>query len=134
MQRSLSGSIALTKIKHHMLSLKGKSGNTVKGIFIPVGPENPNHLVPGKDDSYYMPVRVIVRDDADKYGQHGFISQAVSSDTYKKGTEQQREEFSKLPILGNIKDFERAENDGNMGNASLSQESIEVEEGSDLPF
>lgn len=131
MNRFLSGSIALTKLKHHMLTLKGKEGKPVKGIFIPVDP-NHNILTKGKEDTWYLDIRVMVRDEADQYDQHGFISQSVPGKIYKDATEQQKEEFKKLPILGNLKDFsDNRDNEGNMGNATLEEI---PEENGDLPF
>lgn len=132
MNRFLAGSIALTKLKHHMLTLKGKDDKPVKGIFIPVDP-NHNHLVKGKEDAWYLDVRVMVRDEADQYEQHGFISQSVPSKIYKDATEAQKEEFKKMPIIGNLKDFSDTRDDttGNMGNATLNEI---PEENGDLPF
>jgi hypothetical protein len=135
MNRSLLGSIALTKIKHYMLTVKGKTG-PVKGIFIPVDAHDQNHLVKGQGETYYLPVRVLVRDEPDKYGQHGFVAQSVDSKTYKEATEAEKEAFKSKPILGNLKDFEAPANDGYMGNGGFEPQaeflSPEGEDG--LPF
>lgn len=136
MQRTLSGSIAITKINHYIMNIRGKDGKKVKCIVIPVEPENPekpNYLVKGKEDSYYMNVRVVVRDEADQYNQHGFIAHSVDSKTYKEATDEQKERFKDLKILGNLRDFEAAPaNDGNMG--TMNYEPAPDDDGSDLPF
>ena len=136
MSRRLVGSIALTKMKHYIVNIKNKKGEKVRGIFIPVSPDNPNHLTRYEKDgevSYFMPVRVQVRDEADQYNQHGFIAQAVASKTFKEATPEQQEVFNKLPILGNLREFQKHENEGNMGDATVGTDDIEYE-GGDLPF
>jgi len=126
-QRRLSGSLAITKLIHVPLEMKGKSGKLVKGIFIPI---EQNHLVSGKEGALYLNISVIVKDEADQYGQHGFVSQTVDSKIYKAATEAQKEEFKKLPILGNIKDFEASSSD----NAGAVSETTFTPESDDLPF
>jgi hypothetical protein len=131
MQRSLSGSLALTKLKHVISTMNGKNG-PVKGIFIPI---EANHLVPGKDNAFYMPIRVIVKDEADQYKQHGFISQSVDSKVFKEASEQQKEEFKTLPILGNLKDFERTQNDAEGAMTEFQDAPIMPDgQNDDLPF
>lgn len=107
MQKSLLGSLAITKLKHAITKMKGKNGE-VKGIFIPI---DANYLVTGKDGAYYLPIRVIVRDQDDQYGQCGFVSQSVDSKVYKEASPELKETFKSLPILGNLKDFSNYHND-----------------------
>jgi hypothetical protein len=90
-------------------------------------------MVKGKEDAHYLPVRVFVREEADEYGQHGFISQSVDSKKWKDASEQQREEFKNLPILGNIKDFDRSAADAS-GQLSEPIEPANDDKGNDLPF
>jgi len=132
MQRSLSGSIALTKFKHYIIKINGKKG-PVKGIFIPVDENDQNYLVKGKEDTYYANIRVVVNDTPDKYNQHGFIAHSVDSQKYREASEQQKELFKKLPILGNIRDFEAPQNDGNLGSINYN-EIPATANGEDLPF
>lgn len=126
-QRRLSGSIALTKLIHVPYEVKGKSGKMVKGIFIPI---EPNHLVEGKEGALYANINVVIKDEEDQYGQHGFISQTVDSKVYKAATDAEKEEFKKLPILGNLKDFSGGGND-NSGAASTN---VFTPDSDDLPF
>ena len=114
MSTNYSGSIALSKMVHVRMEVEGQSGK-VDGIFIPI---EANHLVKGKEGAVYMPLRVITRAEADDYGQHGFISQSVDSKVYKDATDAQKEEFKKLPILGNIKNFSAGGASDNTGSAS----------------
>jgi hypothetical protein len=133
MQRKLLGSINLTKLRHKMITYKSpKNGSNVTGIFIPVNEFDVNDLVKGEGDTWYLPIQVIVRDEEDRFGQHGFISQRVESEKYKKATKEQQEEYNKKPILGNIKEFKKAENEGKMGHDQPSEYFEESDD--DLPF
>ena len=105
---------------------KGQSG-MVKGIFIPIDTNNFTE----KDGAVYMEVRVVAKDEEDQYGQHGFISQSVNSKIYKAASDEQKEEFKKLPILGNIKDFS---NKSSAADTSGAATTTFVSEDSDLPF
>ena len=78
-----------------------------------------------------MPVNVIVRDEQDKYGQNGFISQNVGSEKYKELGKDKVKELN-LPILGNIKDFSTPSN--NDAGAVHQAVVMEGEENDDLPF
>lgn len=102
MIRNFSGSIALTKLKHVVRKMKNLAGQSVDCIIIPC---DSNHLVKGNNGAYYLNVRIRTTEEPDQYEQHGFISQSVDSKTYKEATEEQKEYFKTLPILGNIKDF-----------------------------
>lgn len=112
MNRTFLGSIALTKLKHRVEKRKTKTGQEITGLFIPC---ELNHLVAGKDNAFYMPFRILLRPEPDQYDQNGFISQTVDPQTYKDATAEEREGFKALPILGNIKDFSRPDNDGELG-------------------
>jgi hypothetical protein len=125
MSRTLSGSIALTKLKNVVETRKSKNGN-IKVITLPIDA----NLLTVKDDAVYLNVRVHVRDEEDQYGQHGFIGQSVDSKTYKDGSDTDKEAWKKLPILGNIKDFSGARS----GDASGTIE-LPADDGDDgLPF
>ena len=122
MDKNYSGSIALTKLKHVVRKSK-------KGAKIIVIPVEENYLVEGKDNAFYMPVRVITKAEEDQYGQHGFVSQSVDSKVYNAASEEEKEEFKKLPILGNIKDFSGGGNDS----SGAADNEIEASD-DDLPF
>lgn len=126
-QRRLSGSIAITKLIHVPMEVTGKSGNKVPGVFIPT---EQNHLVKGKEGALYANINVVIKKEADQYGQHGFISQSVDSKIYKAATDEQKEEFKKLPILGNLKDFSGGGND----NSGAASDNVFTPESDDLPF
>lgn len=101
-QKIYSGSLALTKLKSAIITTK----KGAKSILIPL---EANYLIE-KDGSIYLPISVIAKDEADQYGQHGFISQSVSSEVYKELGKDKVKELA-LPILGNIKDFGNSSND-----------------------
>lgn len=121
-KRSLSGSIALTKLSSAIITTK----KGARCILIPI---DANYLTE-KDGAVYMSCGVVVREEVDTYGQHGFISQQLPSDKYKELGKEKANEI-KLPILGNIKDFSPSNNDS--ANATNIAEPINPEE-DDLPF
>lgn len=127
-ERNLSGSIDLTKLTHVMMDKKGKDGNPVKGIFIPI---EINHLEV-KDKAVYLGVRATVKDETDQYGQNGFISKTVKRD--KKWSEmsdaEKEAEKGLTPILGNLKDFSMSSGNDAAGAAT----SAPIGEDDDLPF
>lgn len=121
--KRLSGSIALTKLESAIITTK--KGN--KAILIPI---DSNYLTE-KDGAVYLNVGVLVREQADQYGQNGFISQQLPSDKYKELGKEKANEI-KLPILGNIKDFTNGSNDS-AGTTHVA-EPINPEDDDSLPF
>lgn len=121
--KRLSGSIALTKLESAIITTK--KGN--KAILIPI---DSNYLTE-KDGSVYLTVGVVVKEQADQYGQNGFISQNLPSDKYKALGKEEAGKI-KLPILGNIKDFAGGGNDSS--GAVHIAEPIDPAENDDLPF
>lgn len=142
-QKTLVGSIALDRLIHVKMEKKGKSG-MVKGLFIPLEAnkleEHSYDSQNGKVNEIQLPVRVIVKDEQDKYGQNGFIAKAIGSKTYKAASDEEKkafgdssnEETKKLtPILGNVKDFSSGGARQDQSNAA-SEETFG--ENDDLPF
>lgn len=121
--KRLSGSIVLTKLESAIITTK--KGN--KAILIPL---DSNYLTE-KDGAVYMSVGVVVKEEADQYGQNGFISQNLSTDKYKELGKEEAGKI-KLPILGNIKDFSGGGNDSS-GTTHIATP-ISPEESDDLPF
>ena len=104
--RNLNGSIALTKLPQSIIIEKqGKSG-LIRGIFLPIDGNN----LTEKDGAVYMDVRVTVREEADQYGQNGFISKGIPSEVYKTLKDSPDALKAAQPILGNIKDFSATAN------------------------
>lgn len=125
-ERKLSGSIALTKLKHVIMEKKGQGGKMIKGIFIPIDA----NLLLEKDKAVYMAVNVNFKPEQDQYGQNGFISKTTESSIWKGLDEEGKKDAKELsPILGNIKDWSASSNDtaGAASNETLSEED-------DLPF
>lgn len=127
-QKTYSGSIALSKLKSVIISRKGKSGNDVRGIFIPI---DVNHLKEGNDGAVYMALSVITKTPQDNYGQNGFIAQKGNK-KWSECSDQEKEELKSLPILGNIKDF--ADSKPQSSNNNPGGSSSEVGGEDDLPF
>lgn len=128
-QKIYSGSLNLTKLQ--CVRMKTKKGT--EGLFIPI---KENHFIEGKEKEgvvpVYMNVLIIVKDEADQYGQHGFIAQKLGTEEWKAlPKEKQKEVQDSLPILGNIKDF----SGGNADEASgvKSTKTFDPQD-DDLPF
>ena len=122
-QKIYSGSLALTKLKSAIITTK--KGN--RAIVIPI---DENYLIE-KDGAIYLPISVIAREQEDQYGQHGFISQSVSSEKYKELGKDKVKELA-LPILGNIKTFGNGGNDSS--GATQFEGQTDPEEDDSLPF
>lgn len=122
-QKNYAGSIALTKLQSAIITTK----KGAKCILIPI---EANYLTE-KDGAIYMNCNVVIREEEDKYGQNGFISQKMSSEKYKElGAEIAKE--VKLPILGNVKNFANTSNDA--AGTTQIDEPINAEDSDDLPF
>jgi len=128
-QRTFSGSLALSKLKHVIMKKKNKKGKKIKMICIPI---DANFLIEGKEGAVYMPIRVIAKNEEDQFGQHGFISQSVDSKMWKAADDELQEKMRDTPILGGIKDwgFEDKSSDDSSG----SMADGEIDEDDDLPF
>lgn len=130
MQRTFSGSLALTKLKHKIINVKNDKQGDIKGIFIPI---DMNHLVKGNNNALYLPVRVITHREPDKYDQHGFVAQSVDSKVWKEASETQKEAFKSLPILGNIKDFDAISSDASGVMDDISSTTT-IDDTDELPY
>lgn len=120
--KTLTGSIALTKLPQAVITeKKNKAGDLVKCVILPI---DGNHLTL-KDGAVYMDVRVVIREDADKYGQNGFVAKGLPSDVYKSLKDDESALKAAQPVLGNLKDWS--------GTATASPVPV-VEEDDDLPF
>ena len=135
-QKNLSGSIAITRLKHVRMKSKGKSGE-IQGIFIPI---EANKLIEGKPDengntAIYMPVRVIYKTEADDKGQNGFIAKSLDKNDYGElsKTDEGKELAKELtPILGSIKDFTDSQNSQQDTAGAAAAGTFEPDD--DLPF
>jgi hypothetical protein len=132
MSRKLNGQIELHKLAHVLMTKKGKSGNPVKGMFIPF--EVNNIEVIEKDDNTFINVPIVVwtNDEANEHGQHGSIKQSLSSEKYKSMEKEAAIALSKdLPYLANLKDFSGTSNEttNNIGDGKVYED-----DGDDLPF
>lgn len=110
-KRSLSGSIALTKLAHVRMKKKGKSGE-VEGIFIPI---KQNMLIEGKENEgvipVYMNLDVQIFAEKNQHDQIGMMSKRVDKKffgdkKYADRSEEEKELTNKMqPILGNLIEF-----------------------------
>lgn len=121
-EKQLTGSIELTKLVSAITTRKGKTGD-VRGIFIPT---EHNHLTE-KDGRVFMDIRMIVRDEKDKYDQNGFISKGIPKEVYQDNKDDKEKLKELQPILGNVKDWSTS-------GGSTSDPAPEVSEDDPLPF
>jgi len=118
--QSYAMSVALTKLQHKIIT--ARSGQ--KCIVIPI---DDNYLTL-KEDAVYMQTDIVTMDSVDDNGNWGFQVQKLPSDIWKKlGAEKAKE--IKLPYLGNLKIFAKANTD------AVPEAVIDLEEEpDDLPF
>ena len=127
--KTLSGSIALTKLIH--VKIKSKKGADC--LMIPI---EANLLETDANGGVYIPVRVITKDQQDQYGQNGFIAKSIGSKHYKAADQAQRDKWKAdgkeiTPILGSIKDFTGG---GSQDASSGAAAEGTFTEDDDLPF
>ena len=116
--QSYAMSVALTKLQHKIIT--AKSGQ--KCIVIPI---DDNHLTL-KENAVYMQTDIVTMDSEDTNGNWGFQVQKLPSDIWKKlGAEKSKE--IKLPYLGNLKIFAKANTD------AVPEANIDTDD-DDLPF
>lgn len=108
-QKIYSGSIAVTKLKSAIITTK----KGTKCLLIPIS----DNYFTEKDGAVYLNCSVVIREQPDQYGQDGFISQKLDTETYKELGKEKANEI-KLPILGNIKHFAGQNND-NAGSTTI---------------
>jgi len=142
MPRNLSGSIALSKMKHVLLEMPSSKVNEdgtervandkkppakVKGIWIPFEANKLDiYEKPveggGVETQIYMPARVHIKDEEDQNGQIGFISKSLATKDYKAlgtGDVAKKAAAEFTPILGSLKEFTNSgtanDAEGNVG-------------------
>ena len=116
--QSYAMSVALTKLQHKIIT--SKSGQ--KCIVIPI---DDNHLTL-KEDAVYMQTDIVTMDSEDTNGNWGFQVQKLPSDIWKSlGAEKAKE--IKLPYFGNLKIFQKTNNNDSSG-------AIDVDLEDDLPY
>ncbi len=120
MEKQFTGSIALTKLQSVIIQKKGQSG-LIRGLFIPIEING----LEEKDGAVYMPLRIFYNQQADKYGQNGFIRKnSKAQKLFQEMDSQEKENHNKAnPILGSIKDW-----------TNPAPQALVIEEDDDLPF
>ena len=116
--QSYALSVALTKMKHSIIT--AKSGQ--KCLVLPI---DDNYLTL-KDDAVYLQTDIVTMDSEDQNGNWGFQVQKLPSEIWKGlGSEKAKE--IKLPYFGNLKVFQKTNNNDSSG-------AIDVDLEDDLPF
>lgn len=130
-QKTLSGSIALSRLKHAIVTTK----KGAKCLMIPIEDNDlkiNSYKAGGKDvTEYEIPVRIIYKPEQDDRGQNGFIAKSTTPEFYKANKDNEDLMKSLTPILGNIKDW------SNSGAAPINNDvgaGQEFSEDDDLPF
>ena len=119
----------LASFKHAKISMKGKEGKQVKGIFIPF--EVNNLFVSEKGGVYFDAIAFQLKQPKD-WATH-LIKQSFSKDERQKMTE---EEIRNLPIFGNLilETYTPTETNNEMDIPTPEIQDISVEDDDDLPF
>lgn len=130
-QKTLSGNIALSRLKHAIVTTK----KGAKCLMIPI---EENALVENKYVSngkeiveYEMPIRIIYKPIQDDRKQNGFVAKSTGSEFYKENKDKEELMKSVTPILGNIKDWSNSQPEPVNNDMGGGQEFTEED---DLPF
>lgn len=119
--QSYAMSVALTKLKHSIIT--AKSGQ--KCLVIPIDDNYLTH----KEDSVYMQTDIVTMDSEDTNGNWGFQVQKLPSEIYKKlGSDTAKE--IKLPYFGNLKVFQKSNNNNDNSGAV----DLPIDNGDEMPF
>lgn len=134
-KKTLTGSVALTRLKHVIMEKKGQSG-IIRGIFIPIelnALEIVKYSSGGKEiEEITLPLRVIYNPIQDeKTKKNGFIAKSLPRDVYKEKKDDKAFLDEQQRILGNIKDWS---NSGGYTPDNGSMTDDVVGEDDDLPF
>ena len=129
--KKLLGSITLTKLISVVTKVKNSKGNLVDAIIIPI---EANHLYRSEKNALYLNIKINIREEPDQYDNDGFIVQQVDSKKYKDASEQEKEKFNSLPILGNVRFIASSGDTDGVQPENSVQEVLPPEDGEDLPF
>jgi hypothetical protein len=121
----IRGKINLAKLKSTVMDLKGKSGNPVKCLIIPI---EENYLFHSQQGAVYLDVICFESTSIPEYTHS--IKQSLPKDIREKMT---KEEQNSFPFLGNLELMTSAVNDGGVKSSELP-EGVHAPELNDLPF
>jgi hypothetical protein len=105
----IAGKLNLTKLTHVRMSKKGKDGNPVEGIFIPIDKNELKRSTKEGYDNVYLdivawPLKEPQRNDNGNLSQTHLVKQSLDKERREQMTE---EEKNNQPIIGNLIDFEK---------------------------
>ncbi len=98
--KKTSGNINLLALHHAKMEVNGKSGK-VKGIFVPIEINCLEDRHEDKTPKLNINFNIVPTPDKD---QDGFIGQQGNV-KWSDATDEQKEKFNNLPILGNVKEW-----------------------------
>lgn len=117
---NITGKINLTKLVSVLTTRKGKDGNEVEGIFIPI--EN-NHLFKSEKGNVYLDISAWAIKEPEEGKDTHLVKQSLPKEYFQSLSDEEKKE---IPIIGNLKVW------GSRGNF---EEEVEVVDGDDdLPF
>ena len=130
MSKNYGLSLVLTRFEHVKKKMKGKDGELVECLVIPI---EKNHFVKGKVDekgnfAVYANTSIHVRDENDEHGRIGFQKQKFPK-KFADMSDAEKEIENALPFLGDLIEFKSSQNDSSGAAADGVQE-----EDDDLPF
>lgn len=132
MSKKLNGSMNLEKLVHVKRKMKGKDGEQIDVLILPV---KANGFYVG-EKSTNMNFDIVIHDEPDKYDNDGFIAKRTPTKAFypdKKWNDLSEDEKNKLnelsPIMGNFKNLEQSS-----GYEEAPEVEAQSEEEEDLPF
>lgn len=127
----ITTNINLTKLKSAVMKLKGKSGNMVECLVIPI---EENKLVKGRKGGVYLGLAHFEIKEQ-KYGSKDthLVKQSFDKTTREAMTDEEQKSY---PILGNSVDWAIAENQNQSTEFETGDyvDANKTSEGDDLPF
>ena len=126
-----SGGVKLTKLVHTVKKMKNAKGKKIDCLILPI---KANHFTVTDKGVVILNLNVIAKEFQDDYGQNGFISQ-TGNKKWSECSEEEKDTFKALPILGNIKNFEsQAASSNNDVSGALGDDFADDDDDDDLPF
>jgi hypothetical protein len=126
-----SGGVKLTKLVHTVKKMKNSKGKKIDCLILPI---KANHFTVTDKGVIILNLNVIAKEFQDDYGQNGFISQ-TGNKKWGECSDEEKETFKALPILGNIKNFEsQAASSNNDVSGALGDDFADDDDDDDLPF
>jgi len=122
---NISIKLNLAQLKHAERDIKGKSGNKVKCLVIPI---LENKLFQGEKGVYLDLIGFEIKNKSNDSKDTHLVKQSFQKEVYEVMSEDQKRA---MPVIGNLIVWERQEPDSQLSNEISDLDNDEVD---DLPF